>query len=566
MDQIRKAFTLEQFIEVSKRVFTSPERILEDASSPLQIEAATLVMQLTGNQRRMEEVRSKLKLNNVRYRRHRKECPCFLADSKQDFKLNSTKKVHARFAKLRSELESSFQTYLNESDFLLQSSHGWLEHVTSLRNVLRNDHARFEIAHSKAVEYSLALKALSAEDTDRVMNPDLEAELRLRTAALAHYTNQLLKLEENNADFTATFNKTVTNRFGNTTVGSHGKYDSIFSITINEKIWSFGTLEVLNRRTMHFLSRCFPAPEDNADNSPIPSMAEKQTATSVSVTSITSKLSTFLYKAAIGARARATLEVVALKFLRRVLRAADNNADAEAFKPRQSIDVHLFTSESVSGITRPTSFRWSSTASNNDYVEELLEAFRAEAARPTFESFPTIILPSRILVSSNGGMARDAILRTAAPAGELFKWGFRVVGSRSLSEHHHRTAMRAASIPPAADKETGEIIVHFLLSLDGGGPAERGQRMRDDQATHDSADSENGESETEDTMEHGSDEGQQDGEGQGNWRQRQVVAALACPTDIWDEPPNDVWHHLARKVAQSVWDRHEAAVLAEDAG
>ena len=53
----------------------------------------------------------------------------------------------ARSSNMRNQLQTHFESYLNETNFLSLSLQGWMKYASRLRNTLRNDQVRFQLAH-----------------------------------------------------------------------------------------------------------------------------------------------------------------------------------------------------------------------------------------------------------------------------------------------------------------------------------------------------------------------------------------------------------------------------------
>jgi hypothetical protein len=168
------------------------------------------------------------------------------------------------------EVKSRFRHFTSSTDFAFATMPNWLRYVLSLRNELHNDVARFDIARNRSSEYRRLLaakerpglvRAREREDSDE----DLALELQLRAMALDAYDACLDRLEAAGADFTAEFVGVARDELGNASRTVAGWDDSVspppdsdilFTIDVAGLPWTFGALDVLNRRTRHFLARC----------------------------------------------------------------------------------------------------------------------------------------------------------------------------------------------------------------------------------------------------------------------------------------------------------------------
>ena len=193
MLQIRSAFTEAQFHDAASKIHSNPESIIVDASSPLQLKAATLVIKLKQNRELLARADSKLKLETLRAE-HRK-----LLTARQHIVppgVDPMQDALKHGGNLRRSIEASFQSYLNQTDFWTRSASGWTNHLSQLRNVLQNDYSRFDIARTRAAEYAALLQALSeSPDPALRQSKDMEVEIRLRRAALEAYVAALDRLE-----------------------------------------------------------------------------------------------------------------------------------------------------------------------------------------------------------------------------------------------------------------------------------------------------------------------------------------------------------------------------------
>ena len=313
LGQIRGAFTSTQFDDVHRRILSEPHSIISDASSPLQVSAANLVLKIRetellvrtteiGLERKNAEGLRKTQ-NETFYRALRESMNEIFANfsNKVDFTRPSIETV-ARSALLRWKVKNFYHEYLNATNFFSRSKEDWISFVSQKRNALTNKVSRFRIAHQKVDQYRFALSALLSTDKSN----GTELEIFLRSRALDKFSKALNDMELGESNFTSHFISSVNcdgvalteqerldracqaqygtfSRFDvhsscycvpqcSTTSGGKchsngkcpgfeecsracldGQVDILFSLQIQGKTETFGVLRTLNRRTRHFL-------------------------------------------------------------------------------------------------------------------------------------------------------------------------------------------------------------------------------------------------------------------------------------------------------------------------
>ena len=295
-----------------------------------------------------------------------------------------------------------------------------------------------------AYEYLHGLHTISAYS--ELEPSELDVEIRLRYAALERYSDCLAELEEAGADYNEQFTGVEKDWLGNLTVECpECRADLNFSFAVNGVDWSFGALEVLNRRTVHNLESLSPRLEDwkghllysQGSQDPAASRSHRK----------------FVNAALVATRARAKLEREARFSSQRRADLAYLGEPAEPERLRASVDIDAALFDpSLAMPSSQYSLQW--TASGRSDAAERAARFARMAARPLFEAFPPILLPARMRVLPDEGMSQDALLVTAAAWVDLPPWGF--------------------SAPAGAggrDEDDSEIRVHLARA-----PASRGRR------------------------------------------------------------------------------------------
>jgi hypothetical protein len=265
--------------------------------------------------------------------------------------------------------------------------------------------------------------------------------------------------------------------------------DLNFSFAVDGVDWSFGVLEVLNRRAAHALATLSPSRELWEGH-----VEHTRGSTNPEALRLHRR---FVNAAVVAVRARAKLEREARFSAQRSadLIALGEAAEMAQLLPLVDIDASLFD-PAVGMTSAGYSLQW--TAAGRAEAAETARRFAQMAARPLFEALPLIPLPAKMRVLPDDRLSRDAVLVTAAALVDLPPWGF---------------------APPAAgggeDGDAAEIRVRLAR------PAAARARARGAGRA-----------------------GGEDGEG--------VEGRLACPTDVWDEAPSDMWHPLAREMARDI--------------
>jgi hypothetical protein len=430
-----------------------------------------------------------------------------------------------RGSSLVKDVSARFHEFLDQNDFLAITKPNWLRFLSRSRNILHNEVSRFEIGRSRVAEYRYALSAL---EEGGQQDADMALELRLRHAALDAYSASLDRMEPTQADLVDEFVGLKKDELGNASRATLAAYpnDVLFSMDAVGLQWSFGALDVLHRRTRHFLASCGPG-KDLAQAYRWQPGDQRQlqqwgTADPGEFYRVLAELRT-------ASAARAQLEETALLASKSASRP--NAAALAASFPSLAADDYYH--RAYSSGSRPRSrlddgpqpregdCRWSSGLAQSA-VGDLLAA---EALAPTFAAFPVLPAPAIIRVYPDEPLGRGARLRTCATPPQLLAWGF----SRDPA-----AGVAAVSLADALAEAAERLDALHALQA----PADlRAQRQSDLAQAR---------------MQ------QQRVEGWG----RLAAAVVGCPGDVWDAPPNDFWHPLAADAAAAEWERFHAATVA----
>ena len=302
------------------------------------------------------------------------------------------------------------------------------------------------------------------------------------------------------------------------------KDDILFAMDVFGFQWYFGALDVLNRRTRHFLASCGPGKNQVKAFSKFKNMMRHEIQNLLhdqrnpQDAQEARMYFEFCSEARTATAARAQLEETAYLVSRGLAPTKPRSIQSPYPSPASDGDYRLAHPSSMHGTSED--YRWSSGLAHSAVCGLL----SGEALAPTFAAFPAVLVPALIRVLPADDMSRRARLRTRATPPQLLYWGFSRDPGRGVA---------AVSLRDALEEAEGEL--ESLLAL------QRPQVERD------------------------------------QWRYQAAQARLAqqkaqgwaglaeaeagCPGDMWDEPPNDYWHPLAAEAAAAEWDRFQAAAL-----
>eukprot|EP00291_Cryptomonas_curvata_P030888 CAMPEP_0172211622 /NCGR_PEP_ID=MMETSP1050-20130122/36516_1 /TAXON_ID=233186 /ORGANISM="Cryptomonas curvata, Strain CCAP979/52" /LENGTH=225 /DNA_ID=CAMNT_0012892117 /DNA_START=303 /DNA_END=976 /DNA_ORIENTATION=- len=161
-------------------------------------------------------------------------------------------------ALMKKRMEVLFEEYLNQTSFFTRTKQHWQNFVSLERNNLSNERMRFDYTLNKITEYRQFLLKLATAST---ANQDIDAEISLRTAALAAYESKVVDMRRTNQDSSDAFNG-YTNEIGDAVSCNPScekgtaNTDVVFSFDVNGTARLFAALQVLSRMTLHFLHSC----------------------------------------------------------------------------------------------------------------------------------------------------------------------------------------------------------------------------------------------------------------------------------------------------------------------
>jgi hypothetical protein len=461
--------------------------------------------------------------------------------------LYTKKGVILRANNVVKEIQSRFEEFVQNTDFLKITRSNWLRHISRSRNVLQNDVARFQIARSKASEYRCALAALEVEEDP---DEDMALELRLRNAALDAYLASLDKMEASQDDFDEEFLGIYKDDLGNMSHSQNPALcsgDILFFIDIHGLQWFFGALDVLNRMTRHFLIICGPGKAFSESYRKLkdqPNQVDQLYQMRDRIERNGQKMADIplYYEFTIEARtarvAREQLEETATMVLEETATSGNyKNAmsalNAKILQAEESFDSFDFQAPEQNTCRLPhdgsNNHLWSSGLSH----PEVCKMMSIEACAPTFISFPEIPVPALIYIEPGENIAGTARLHTRATPRQLLAWGFDTDPSQGIASVSLRQAIE--------DCEEEEKKARMLQE-----PKARWPQIRNTVAG---------------LLAMRKEAQQRDTEGVAGELAR--AEAAGCPADIWDEPPNDLWHPLAAEAARREWTRFKAAALAD---
>jgi hypothetical protein len=195
MEQIRNAISESQFQEVASKILSSPEKVLQENPSIMQINAANLQIKIQAQKRAISGMRIDLKVKEFSVGRGRmNHCPSGPNEhvSFEDFV--QTQRVWS--SKLRVNIQNHFGGFLNNTECVEQSRYSWLKYVSQFRNTLRNNAARIQLLRIKIAEYSSYLQGFEIERDDTSSDTDdMALEIRLRMSALDTLSSCLDRIE-----------------------------------------------------------------------------------------------------------------------------------------------------------------------------------------------------------------------------------------------------------------------------------------------------------------------------------------------------------------------------------
>ena len=295
LQQIQNALTEKQFKTVSSLIRNDPSAIISDSTSPLQVEAARLLLKINRLQETISDLEFELKEESHR----RKEVPIIanfsafieskLGKDVQFIDLaDPSNEAIVRYGLLRDRVHEVFIQYLSQTDFLSRSEASWLSWISQSRNTLTNAATRFHFARRRAAEYRRALASFRKQQLQGDGSQEMQLEIALRTRALEVYSDAIARMERGGGGIAAHFPEVCPGPQSSTTVtvcaaaGADRRSDEVrgrseenseggsqrrvacgagccsrdapFTFRVgNAPPLTVGALRVLNRRTPHFL-------------------------------------------------------------------------------------------------------------------------------------------------------------------------------------------------------------------------------------------------------------------------------------------------------------------------
>jgi hypothetical protein len=207
LEKIKNAFTQSQFEIVSSRIQTEPQIIISDATSPLQVKAARLVLEIKSLSGKISDLEYKTHQNNEkRYLPLKKNLTSFLNQNLgQDALLISlddpANEALARYGLLIQQVHQQFQEYLARTDFLSRSEINWQAWLSQARNVLSNQRSRFETVRRRIADYRAALRRIQQS----LPAEEIELEIALRAKALDVYADAVARMERRGGSVESSF-------------------------------------------------------------------------------------------------------------------------------------------------------------------------------------------------------------------------------------------------------------------------------------------------------------------------------------------------------------------------
>ena len=202
LQQIRVAFTAAQYEEALHKIRTSPHGIITDASSPLQVQAARLMLKIwdesnfiNGEETRLQneqEIASRAKMLQI---------ALGMENRSLDLK-NPRIEAIGNIAILKKRIDELFDEYLNQTSFFTRTRSEWMGYYFLERNVLSNENSRFLFTLNKIWEYWSFVK--EQNENDRT-GEDMQHDILLRHAALKAYEARIREIDRLRQDVDSAF-------------------------------------------------------------------------------------------------------------------------------------------------------------------------------------------------------------------------------------------------------------------------------------------------------------------------------------------------------------------------